>query len=422
MTTEGHGDIKSLTNLAMFYRKQGNMEKFRAYAAEAEACLVGDGKDGPLIGEGIRCLFELGRHDLLVEIFHAMKSNGYPAAEMAYLHGESLFRSGRLREAMQVWKTVPTGDEALSFLAVRMRQVLEYPEQVFGRNLLQSPEPRVHVLILTKDRKKYLRKTLACLRATEYSNYSVYIVDNNSADGTPGILADEAALFPAHVAVRHAVLPTNIGRPAGHNWLLTAWDHSEAEYLAILDDDMLDFPANWLKVFVNSISLKPDVGVVGGKTVGRDLLIQDATSIITGLSPEGRIEFFTNRGAFDWGQFNVISNLSDYTIGCACLYKREVFDVAGHFDIRFSPSQGVDIDHGIRMRKAGYDMIYNGNVTFVHAQLTSEGIERDRVRLGNSLGNFLKLGHKYSPEEFRDIIAARAERQRAFDACGGVFG
>lgn len=417
-------DIKSLANLAMFHLKQGNTEKYRVYAERADDCVreLEAGGGSVLVADNVQSLFQLGRSDILVDAFGRLPRSSRANFELGYLHGEALFRLGRIGEALRLWNELPVDDEASAFLGVRRRQALRYPELVFGHTLLAGREPEVHVLILTRDRREYLRKTLTCLRATDYANYRVFIVDNASTDGTRDILTEEAALFPPHVSVECASLPTNVGRPAGHNWLLTTWDHSGADYLSILDDDLLDFPPHWLKVFVNSIGLKPDVGVVGGKTVGRDLLIQDATSIIKGITPEGRIEFFTNRGSFDWGQFNVISNVSDYTIGCACLYKREVFDVAGHFDIRFSPSQGVDIDHGIRMRKAGYDMLYNGNVTFVHAQLTSEGIERDRSRLGNSLGNFLKLGHKYSPGEFRDILAARAERQRAFDACGGVFG
>lgn len=416
-------DIKSLANLAMFYLKQGNTEKYQSYADQAEASVraLEAGGGSVFSPDVMQCLFQLRRYDVLVDAFAGLPPMDRQDFAPGYLHGEALFRLGRIGEALRLWNDLPTDDETSAFLGVRRRQALRYPELVFGHTLLAAREPEVHVLILTRDRRDYLRKTLACLRATDYANYKVFIVDNASSDGTRDILAEEAALFPPHVAVEYASLPTNVGRPAGHNWLLTAWDHSGADYLSILDDDLLDFPGNWLKIFVNSIALKPDAGVVGGKTVGRDLLIQDATSIIKGITPEGSIDFFTNRGAFDWGQFNVISNVSDYTIGCACLYKREVFDVAGHFDIRFSPSQGVDIDHGIRMRKAGYDMIYNGNVTFVHAQLTSEGIEHDRARLGNSLGNFLKLGHKYAPEEFRDIIAAREARQRAFDACGGVF-
>lgn len=414
--------IQSLANLAMHYLKQGNTEKYRSYAAQVAALVGEKGVDDAdiLAPENLQYLFQLGQYDIVVDAFTRLPRDGKTFWQN-YLHGEALFRLGKLSEALKLWNELATNDGDSAFVEVRRRQALRCPEVVFGHALLLDQEPAVHVLILTHNRREYLRKTLACLRKTNYSNYKVYIVDNASTDGTRDILSEESKMFPPHVAVEYVSLPTNVGRPAGHNWLLTAWDHREADYLSILDDDLLDFPANWLKIFVNSIGLKPDVGVVGGKTVGSDLLIQDATSIITGITPSGSIDFFTNRGSFDWGQFSVISNISDYTIGCACMYKREVFDVAGYFDIRFSPSQGVDIDHGVRMRKVGYDMIYNGNVTFVHAQLTSEGLHKDRARLGNSLGNFLKLGYKYSPEEFHQIIVDRVKRQQSFDACGGEF-
>lgn len=415
--------LKSYVNLAVHHLKSANDAQHSLYLERIAQLLQEPAmpRTALLAPDLLQPLMGLGCHAALCDVLRLEPEMRSANPELQYLYGEVLLRSGQIREALTVWRTVPSSwDNA--FLQIRINQLLQYPEMVLGNALLRDREPRVHVIILTRNRERYLRVTLERLKRTEYSNYGVFIVDNASTDATPALLRQAAAAFAPGVDVVAQSLPTNIGRPAGHNWLLTNWDHAEAEYIAILDDDLLDFPANWMRLFVNTFSLKPDIAAVGGKTLGSDLLIQDATAVIRPPSPEGCMGFFTNRGESDWGQFNYISNVTDYIIGCASMFKREVFQTAGLFDIRFSPSQGVDIEHGLRMRDHGYDLIYNGNCTFVHAQLTSENLLNDRPRLGNSLGNFLKLSYMHTPDAYTAIMAACTAREQAFRTSGGIFG
>lgn len=415
--------LASAVNLALHHLKCGNDEKADRYAARMDSLLADPATGNDVLRDPavVQGLFQLGRNEALASVLADMSDIRRTNAEMQYIYGEVLYRLGRIDEAKAIWAMVPQDRDEYYFLQVRLRQMEAYPAAVLGADRAAEDQPEVHVLILTKDREYYLAKTLRCLARTTYSNYKVYILDNGSTDGTPALLERVRELFPEGVEVVTQSLPTNIGRPAGHNWLITNWDHSSARYLSILDDDLLDFAPDWLSKFVDTFDVAPNLAAVGGKTVGSDRLIQDATSLIMPPKEDGSVDFFTNRGAFDWGHFDYLSNVTDYIIGCASLFKREVFDEVGLFDIRFSPSQGVDIDHGLRMRKHGYELMYNGNSTFVHAQLTSEGLKNDRPRLGNSKGNFLKLGYKYHPTEFMEIIKKRARREEAFNSSYGVF-
>lgn len=417
-------DAAYLVGAALHHLRRGARERFEACEAELDALLASGGASPEeLLRERVlKGLYQLGRFEALEKALGPVALGPAANDELRYLYGQVLYRLGRTDEAVDVWSAVSGDADGFGFLRVRLRQLREYPGAVLGGGLIGDEEPEVHVLILTKDREPYLRKTLACLARTAYSNYRVYILDNGSADRTAEVLREAPDLLGPDVEVFTQSLPTNIGRPAGHNWLLTNWDHSGARYLSILDDDLLHFEPNWLVQFLNTFAVKPGLAAVGGKTVGADLLVQDATSVINPPAEDGSVSFFTNRGAFDWGQFDYLSNVTDYIIGCACLFRREVFDEVGLFDIRFSPSQGVDIDHGLRMRMAGHDLMYNGNATFVHAQLTSEGLDKDLPRLGNSRGNFLKLGYKYSgPDGFAAVIRDRLVREREFNESQGVF-
>jgi GT2 family glycosyltransferase len=416
-------NISSLINLALHYKKNINLEKNSLYDKYIDKFLenIEEHVSSILEPSVLQGLIQLDKFDAVSSFFDKRPELLTANSELRYLHGHALLKHGRIRDALRHWSEVKNAESLNRFLPIRSNQLLKYPEASLGNILLQDTEPEVHVLILTHNREKYLRNTLSCLAKTLYSNYRVYIVDNGSSDSTRTVLQSASDFFPSNIKITTQSLPTNIGRPAGHNWLITNWNHSSAEYIAILDDDMLDFEPHWLRSFINTFTIKPNIGAVGGKTIGHDFLIQDATSVILPPSPEGYVCFHTNRGETDWGQYNYISNTSDYIIGCASAFKREIFDTAGLFDIRFSPSQGVDIDHGLRMRKAGYDLMYNGNCTFVHAQLTSVELDQDRPRLGNSLGNFLKLGYKYSAEEFQQIICARLDREKQLISTCGEF-
>lgn len=419
---KAQSELQSYVNLAVHHLKRGNDAQRSQYSMRIGQLLQKTAVPRNVLLDPVflQALMVLGYHAELAEALKLEPGLRVSSPELQYLYGELVLRCGQIREALDIWKTVPSTWNN-SLLRIRTNQLLQYPEMVLGNALLPEREPRVHVIVLTRNRERYLRVTLDRLKRTEYSNYRVFIVDNASTDATPALLRETAASFVPGVEVAVQSLPTNIGRPAGHNWLLTNWDHSEADYIAILDDDLLDFPSNWMRLFVNTFTLKSDIAAVGGKTLGSDLLIQDATAVIRPPSAEGYMGFFTNRGEGDWGQFNYISNVTDYIIGCASMFKREVFQTAGLFDIRFSPSQGVDIEHGLRIRQHGFDLLYNGNCTFVHAQLTSENLESDRPRLGNSLGNFLKLNYMYTPDKYTAIMASCAAREQAFLKSGGIF-
>ncbi|WP_035244631.1 glycosyltransferase [Desulfonatronovibrio hydrogenovorans] len=332
-----------------------------------------------------------------------------------YLAGNAYFHLKQHDMALKTWNVaLKEEDPSLAFIKHRADQLTNHPDVVTGENLLYPEEPRVHVLILTMNRKPYLQKTFKCLGNTDYSNYKVFLLDNCSSDGTQEILPNLRVVLPEGISYIHDSLPTNIGRPGGHNWLLTNWDHSEADFIAILDDDLLNFEPNWLKIFLNTFTLRDDLAAVGSKTLTPEGRIQDAFPVFTGLEDGTNVTFFTHRDEVDIGQYDYCNNIPDYVTGCASLFKKEIFNKIGLFDIRYSPSQYVDIDHGIRMRLAGYDLMYNGNVPVIHAQLTHDDRKKCRAARGNQRGNAYKLSQKYSKNEFAKILEKRKVREKTF--------
>lgn len=355
-------------------------------------------------------LFGAGREDLVLAM--AAKNPGNPV--MAHMAASINLRRGLPLADHPSFAALTDEERRLKLATARL-----LPE--LARD--PDPEPRVHLIVLAHNRATYLARSFAELAATDYRNLAVYIADNGSTDGSWEVLTEAVKAFPAHVPVSVERFPTNIGRPAGHNWLLTGHDHSKADYIAIGDDDLVRAPADWLKRMVRVAQLFPGAAAVGGKALNPGLprIIHAAVRDVEYF--DGKDLRLTNsEDLFDVGQFDVV-DMVDHVIGCLQIYDRRILDEVGHFDIRFSPCQMVDIDHHLRLRLAGHPIIFNGLIEFEHLRAMGKMIGIDSLLTGNALGNLVKLTRKFDPGQVAESVRRREAEKRAWlDAVLGSGG
>lgn len=280
------------------------------------------------------------------------------------------------------------------------------------RGALQAPlasEPRVHVLLLSCNRVDHIERVFQQLAATEYRNYAVYIMDNGSTDGAWDIVQKAREYFPEQIDMIVTWLPFNVGRPAGHNLMLTQHDHSMADFIAIVDDDLVQIPPDWLRRMVATFGCFPQAAVVGGKALspGTEKIIHGGVRRLCKFT-DSEIELTNSADCPDMGQFDFVDKV-DHVIGCLNLYRAEpLLNHIGLFDVRYSPCGLVDLDHHLCARHVGYEVIYNGLIEFVHARVTGTAALADNALLGNVLGNRTKLLHKFSVAHMEELMAATA--------------
>ncbi|BBD09295.1 glycosyltransferase [Desulfovibrio ferrophilus] len=403
---------QSFANLAHHYRAKGEIEKAEKYEAKCRdlqgdpAVPVGQARteDSPSEAElmEVVTMVSMGVHDALIKRFGNDIRQGIASAVST-----ALIRSGENERALEYLSKLPETQE------VKLKhKALELLEEM--RNVDLSPEPRVHLLLLSYNRADCLENALRQLAATDYSNYAVYIADNNSQDGSWDILQKARDIFPEGVEVSIERFPTNIGRPAGHNWLLEKHDHSAAEFIAIGDDDLLEIPPSWLKDMIKTSRVFPKAAAIGGKALnpGVPKVIHGGVRRFTSFGPT-EIELTNNDEVVDYGQFDFVDRV-DHVIGCLHIYRRDaLLEDIGLFDIRFSPCQYVDIEHHLRLRMKGYEVIYNGFIEFRHLRGMGKQAAADRALGGNSHGNRIKILYKYDQQE---VIAMLREEARRYDA------
>jgi GT2 family glycosyltransferase len=369
-------------------------ERLRSRAAEAEA------PDDALAA----LLYQSGERDAVLALFERFKSPGMGDLLPTLAAGIHFARKAP-HKALAAAKYI----NDIEARRLRQKTAEIWPD-------LTAPlekEPRVHLLILAHNREAYITGALLQLAQTHYRNYAVYIADNGSTDATLARAREAAAFFPSYVRVHIESFPVNIGRPAGHNWLLQAHDHSAAEFIAIGDDDLTRVPPSWLASMVKTARTFPGCGCVGGKalTPGWSPTIHGSAYAIEQFGPTTIVIPHVGEHV-DLAQFDYV-DMVDHVIGCLNLFSRKALEDVGLFDIRLSPCQFVDVEHHLRMCMAGYPIIFNGLIAFEHMRAMGVKAAHDRALAGNSLGNIVKLLHKYDHEAVRETLALRhADRNR----------
>ena len=121
---------------------------------------------------------------------------------------------------------------------------------------------RISVLICTYNRARLLRETLAALQAQappRDCDVEIVVVDNNSTDNTPAVIAESAGDGPYRIV---ALKEKRQGKSFALNAGLA---HASGEVLALTDDDVLP-EDGWLDRIVDVFRTR-DVQFVGGKVL-----------------------------------------------------------------------------------------------------------------------------------------------------------
>ncbi len=272
------------------------------------------------------------------------------------------------------------------------------------------PEGRGAVLLYTWNKAEPLDLTLSCIAESNLGDAAVIVLDNGSSDATPAVLEKYAAVFGERF--QRLAMPCNIGAPAARNWLLTLPETKACDWVAFLDDDAL-VPPDWLGLLGRTMLSNPDHPVYGCRVVdyATPMFIQCADLHLekgaqrgsmqggqNGLEP-GHIRNFELSGlhhqVLDFGQFSYARPCVSVT-GCCHLFRRAALDEAGHFDLRFSPSQYDDLEHDIRHALKNGLPFYQGHLRVRHMKRSGTAAWTDRSQLMSSWANLFKINTNYS--------------------------
>jgi O-antigen biosynthesis protein len=217
-------------------------------------------------------------------------------------------------------------------------------------------EEKVSILIPAGECIESLARCVESLTSiTRYHNYEVVIVASN----TP---SDEARAYFSSTPHRvlHFPGPSNL---SGRNNF--AVEQTSAPWLLFLDDDLETIDGDWLTTMAEHVQRR-EVGAVGARLLAPDNTVQHAGMVI-GV---GDIADYAFRGfpADHPGVNRQLQITRNYTAvtGACLLTRRDVFNEVGGFDAERLPSAYSDVDLCLKMRRAGYLIVYTPFARLYH--------------------------------------------------------
>ncbi|HTZ35102.1 MAG TPA: glycosyltransferase family 2 protein [Stellaceae bacterium] len=235
------------------------------------------------------------------------------------------------------------------------------------RRALPAAPPRVSLIVPTRDRVELLRTCIdGLLHGTRYPDREIIVVDNDSRE--PDTLAYLDALR-AHPEVRVLRVEGEFNFSALNN---RAAATATGELVGFINNDIEVIHADWLEEMVAQ-ALQPGVGAVGAKLYYGDDTIQHA-GVVLGLGGiAGHVHRKWPRGSPGYfGLLQIARDVSCVTAACMVMWKT-VFDEVGGFDEVNLRVALNDVDLCIKVREAGYRLVWTPDAELYHHESASRG-------------------------------------------------
>lgn len=242
---------------------------------------------------------------------------------------------------------------------------VEYPVQ---------GKPLVSVLIPNKDQKDVLKQCLdSVFEKTDYRNYEVLILENNSVEEETFAYYQELETRPN---VRILTWKEGFNYSAINNF---GAGYAKGEYLLFLNNDVEVIRSNWMEELLGNCQ-RSQVGIVGAKLYFPDDTIQHAGTIIGigGIAGHAFLNMPRSRSGY-LHKASIQMDLSAVTAACMMM-KKSLFEELNGFEERLSVAFN-DVDLCLRAGQAGYLVVYNPRVELYHYESKSRGAEDNEEKI-----------------------------------------
>jgi glycosyltransferase involved in cell wall biosynthesis len=208
------------------------------------------------------------------------------------------------------------------------------------------------VIICTYNRDQHIARALQSLVAQDYdrSDFEIIVVDNNSTDKTPEIIADFKANHPDYNIVLSK--ETRQGLSYARN---KGIDLARGTYLSYIDDDGIAKP-DYISQIKKYTEQYPDYFALGGKVLPTYETKEEPAWMSSYIE---RIISVVDLG-------DEVKELPKiYPVGCNMIFKKEIFDRVGGFNTELK-LRSDDKYIFLKIRQEGYKVLYLPKVVVEH--------------------------------------------------------
>ncbi|WP_433851603.1 glycosyltransferase [Stenotrophomonas nitritireducens] len=205
------------------------------------------------------------------------------------------------------------------------------------------------------------RCVVSLLEKTGYPDYELLLVDNGASAQTRQWMQQVESLAAARV--RAFAFDPPLPHAAACNVAAT---QAAGEFLLFLRPEVAALQPQWLDELLNH-GLRPEVGIVGGKTISADGKVTHAGLVPGLLSSGGRAFAGSPMDAPGYmNRLQVAQNYSAVADSCLLVDKALFMELDGFDHAAFS-DEGADVDLCLRARQRGYLTVWTPHALLLHS-------------------------------------------------------
>lgn len=231
-----------------------------------------------------------------------------------------------------------------------------------------NDNPLVSIIIPNKDHTEDLSRCInSIINKSSYKNYEIIVVENNST---------EKETFEYYEKIKRenkakvCIWEDEFNYSAINNF---GEEISKGEYIVLLNNDIEVISENWIEEML-MYAQRDRTGAVGCMLYYPDDTVQHAGVIVGIGGIAGHSHKHFKRGEKGYcDRMAAVQNMSAVTAACM-MTSRKCFEEAGGLDEKLKVAFN-DIDYCMKLRKAGYDVIFTPFAEMYHYESISRGYE-----------------------------------------------
>ena len=231
-------------------------------------------------------------------------------------------------------------------------------------------KPLISIIIPNKNHIEDLRKCVnSILNKSTYPSYEIIIVDNDSDEM---VVEDYYKALKQNEKIRIVSWNKKFNFSAICNYGV---GFAKGRYVVLLNNDTEVITESWLEEIL-MYAQRQDVGAVGAKLYFANNTIQHA-GVVLGMGRHRTAGYIFSKVDKEnlgyMGRLCYAQNLSAVTFACVMI-PRHVWDEVGGLDESFAVAFN-DVDMCMRIRKAGYLIVWTPYAELYHYESKSRGLE-----------------------------------------------